>query len=100
MIKFITGDTLANTIRMGARSRRPKAVFLASDKADVELMQAFLSEGQCRIIPAHSRQNAAEAFKILVKSGYEGVYTAINAGFAPCTTRTLWETRGGNRTRL
>jgi hypothetical protein len=83
MIKYITGNTLANTVRMGARSRRPKAVFLANDKADIELVQALLSESECRIIPTHSRENAAEAFEILVKSGYEGVFTAINARFAP-----------------
>ncbi|HLN30570.1 MAG TPA: hypothetical protein VK395_22690 [Gemmataceae bacterium] len=83
MIKYITADTLANTVRMAARSRRPKAVFLASEMADIELVQALLSKNECRVIPAHSRQNAVEAFELLVKSGYQGVFTAVNTQFAP-----------------
>src|SRR6266404_5916065 len=83
MIKYITPDTLANTVRMGARSRRPKAVFLASDNADIELVQILLSENTCRVIPAHSRQNAVRAFELLVKSGYKGIFTAVNTRFAP-----------------
>jgi hypothetical protein len=83
MIKYITPDTLANTVRMGARSRRPKAVFLASDNADIELVQTLLSENKCRVIPAHSRQNAVGAFELLVKSGFKGIFTAVNTRFAP-----------------
>jgi hypothetical protein len=83
MIKYITGNTLANTVRMAARSRRPKAVFLASEEKDIELVQALLAEKECRVIPAHTRENAIHAFELLIKSGYQGVFTAVNTRFAP-----------------
>ena len=83
MIEYITGNTIANAVRMGARSKRPKAVFLASDEADIELVQTVLSDKDCRVILAHSRENAVRAFELLVKSGYEGVFTAVNTHFAP-----------------
>lgn len=89
MKQFITGNTVANTVRMGARSRRPKAVFLASDEADVALARTIFSEGKCRIIPAHTRENAIQALNLLVKSGYEGVVTAVNTHFAPAIERDI-----------
>jgi hypothetical protein len=83
MIKYITGNTIANTVRMAARSRRPKAVFLASDEVDLNLVQTLFAESKCRVIAAHSHQNAVRAFELLVKSGYEGVFTTVNTHFAP-----------------
>ena len=82
MIKFITGNTLANTVRMGARSRRPKAVFLATNETDMLLARTLIAERECRIIPAHNRKNAVQAFHLLLQAGYEGVFTAINTHFA------------------
>ena len=60
MIKYITPNTLANTVRMGARSRRPKAVFLASDNADIELVRTLLSENKCRVIPGTVAKTPSE----------------------------------------
>lgn len=85
MRQYITANTIANTVRMGSRSRRPKAVFLASDETDSGLLETLLTRRECRIVQAHSRQNAAQAFRMLVVSGYEGVVTAINTRFAPPT---------------
>jgi len=78
MKSLINPNTIANTVRMGARSRRPKAIFLASDQSDVALLNALLSEKECRVIPTHGRENAAKAFAILVRSGWEGVFTAAD----------------------
>src|SRR4051794_37571503 len=89
MRQYITGNTLANTVRMGARSRRPKAVFLASDQADIGLVQEIFFEGKCRVITAHSRENAVQAFELLVKSGYEGVFTAVNTCFAAANEQDI-----------
>jgi hypothetical protein len=83
MIRYITADTLANTVRMGARTRRPKAVYLASDMADIELLKGLSSEHAYRVILAHSRQTAVRTFELLLESGYEGVFTAIDTQFAP-----------------
>jgi hypothetical protein len=74
---------------MGARSRRPKAVFLASDEADLALVQTLLSGKDCRVIPAHSRNNAVKAFELLLKSGYQGIFTAVNTHFAPPTDQDI-----------
>jgi hypothetical protein len=89
MKTLINPCTIANTVRMGARSRRPKAVFLASDQADIALVKTLLTEKECRIIPTHSRENAAEAFGILVKSGWEGVFTAVNTHYKSITDQEL-----------
>ena len=45
MKQYITPNTLANTVRMTARSRRPKAVFLASDQEFIGLMKEALPGG-------------------------------------------------------
>ncbi len=85
MINYITPSTLANTVRMGAKSRRPKAVFLSSDVSDLKLLEVVATNRECRIIPAHTRENAVNAFQLLVNSGYKGVFTAVNARFAPAS---------------
>lgn len=81
MKEYITPHTLANTVRMGATPKRPKAVFLAENEEDVQLARAYMSPGNCRVIPAHSRANAVEAFRLLADSGFSGVMTAVNANF-------------------
>jgi hypothetical protein len=89
MIQYITGNTVANTVRMAARSRRPKAIFLASDEADLELVQTLFAKENCRIIPAHTRRNAVHAFDLLMRSGYQGVFTTVNTHFSPPTEREI-----------
>jgi hypothetical protein len=89
MRHHITAHTIANTVRMGSRSRRPRAVFLASDETDIALLATLLTRRECRVVQAHSRQNAAQAFGILVSSGYQGVVTAVNTRFAPPTETEL-----------
>jgi hypothetical protein len=83
MKRHITVNTIVNEVVMESRSRRPRAVFLASDETDVELLETLLTRRECRVLQAHSRENAAKAFEILVKSGWEGVVVAVNSGFAP-----------------
>ena len=83
MIASINPDTIANTVRMGAIARKPKAVFLAHDEADVRLVRTLLSGNDFRIIPAHNRENAVQAFAILVRSGWGGVLTAVDSGSNP-----------------
>ena len=51
MIKYITPNTLANTVRMGARSRRPKAVFLASDNADIDSFRLCFPRTNAGLFP-------------------------------------------------
>ena len=85
MKQHITVDTIVDEVRMGSNSQRPRAVFLASDATDVKLLETLLTESECRVVQAHSRENAARAFEILVKSGWEGVVMAVNSGFAPTT---------------
>jgi hypothetical protein len=81
----MTVNTIVNEVLMGSRSQRPTAVFLASDATDVELLETLLTQRECRVVQAHSREDAARAFEILVKSGWEGVVMAVNSGFAPPT---------------
>jgi hypothetical protein len=85
MKQHITVDLIVDEVRMGSHSQRPKAVFLASDATDVKLLETLLTQSECRVVQAHSRENAARAFEILVKSGWEGVVMAVNSGFAPPT---------------
>ncbi len=85
MNRHITVNAIVNEVRVGSHLQRPRAVFLASDPTDVELLETLLTESECRVVRAHSRENAARAFEILVKSGWEGVVMAVNSGFAPPT---------------
>ena len=89
MKSYITPSTLANTVRMGAHSRRPKAVFLASDESDAQLAETLLTQGRCRVIQAHTRANAVTALDILIKSGWEGILTAVNTNLAPPTEQEI-----------
>lgn len=89
MKTYINGNTIANTVRMGVHSRRPKAIFLASDLTDIGLLNAMAAENKCRLIPSHSRENAAKAFEILVKDGWEGVLAIVNSKFATPTIEDI-----------
>src|SRR5262245_26151541 len=98
MRDYINANVVANAVRMGASSRRPRTVFLASDQADVDLVRVLLGRKGCRVIAAHSRENAVKALDILVKSGWEGVVTTVNTQFAPASEaeilRNLYQQKG------
>ena len=84
MIASINPDTIANTVRMGAIARKPKAVFLAHDEADASHWSGLYSRGMTSVsFPHIMRENAVQAFAILVRSGWGGVLTAVDSGSNP-----------------
>jgi hypothetical protein len=85
MNRQVTINVILNEVLMGPHSQRPRAVFLASDPTEAKLLETLVTESECRVVQAHSRENAATAFEILVRSGWEGVVMAVNSGFAPPT---------------
>lgn len=80
MKHHITGNDIANTIRMTRSLHRGTILVLEGD-TDSRVFDRFIEKNDCMIIPAHNKDNAIDALTILENDGFSGVLAIVDADF-------------------
>lgn len=83
MIKEITGDTIANEIRMERTQHKGSFVIVEGD-SDCKTYEQFFDDMECQVVIAKSKDNAIDAHLILKANSVRGVLTIIDSDFMKC----------------
>ena len=95
MRSFITGDDLANTVKM-AHSQRRVAFLLVEGTTDAKFFQRFTHPDRCEVLACHGRANAMSATVLLDEGREAGFLTFVDAdwdrvsGRAPSSPNCVW----------
>lgn len=90
MREHITGDTIANTIRM-KRSSFVGAFLVVEGVSDKRVYGRVLDDKRCSIEIAYGCDNALSAVRILNSNAFAGVLAIVDADFANITGETIPE---------
>ena len=80
MREYITGDSIANQVRM-TRSAFAGAFLILEGETDVLVFQSFIDERECQTVFADGKQNALAAIGILDDDNLKGVLCVVDADF-------------------
>lgn len=80
MRNLITPATLANEVQMKRTGHGGSFVLVEGDH-DARLYGQLVDSIRCRIVTAHSKANALEAFHLLEARGFDGATVVIDADF-------------------
>ena len=81
MIEHITGDSLANDVRMTRAQFSGSFLIVEGKTADFRFYRRFIDEQRCQIVPAHGKTNACDAITILEEDEFPGVLALVDADF-------------------
>lgn len=81
MREYTNRHIVANIIRM-ARVKFTGSFLIVEGDKDARLYKNFVDNDKCRIIPAHSKDNAVGALSILEQRHFAGVLAIVDADFA------------------
>ncbi len=81
MRNYITADDVANGIRMARTQFRGTFLIVEGQTADFRVYKRLVDSKQTKITPAHNKDNALAALKILEDADVEGVVAIVDADF-------------------
>jgi hypothetical protein len=77
---YLTAHDIANTVRM-TRTLHKGAFLIVEGGTDARVYKRFVDENNCKVIPAHQKDNATEVLKILENESLEGILAIVDADF-------------------
>ena len=77
----IAGYAVANDIRMTRTQFRGSFLIVEGQTADFRVYKRFVDPKQTQIIPAHNKDDALAALKILEDANFDGVVAIVDADF-------------------
>ena len=80
MRSYVTSHDIANEIRM-TRSAHQGSFLIVEGSTDKTVYSQFINSTNCKIIPAHNKENAVQAIKILEDDGFSGALAIVDADF-------------------
>ena len=81
MRNYITADEVANGIRMARTQFRGTFLIVEGQTADFRVYKRLVDSKQTKITPAHNKDNALAALKILEDDHFLGVLAIVDADF-------------------
>lgn len=81
MRSYITADGVANEIRMTRTQFSGTFVIVEGETADLPVYRRLVDRKLAKVIPAHSKNKALAALKILEDTHFLGVITIVDADF-------------------
>ena len=81
MRNYITADDVANGIRMARTQFRGTFLIVEGQTADFRVYKRLVDSKQTKITPAHNKDNALAALKILEDDRFLGVLAIVDADF-------------------
>ena len=88
MKEFITGEVVANWVRM-TRQVHSGAIVLTEGDADSKLYSQLLDQSSCVVINAYEKQNVIDALEILDAGKFERILGIVDADFSRLTQEPL-----------
>jgi hypothetical protein len=76
----LTAHDIANTVRM-TRTLHKGAFLIVEGDTDARVYKRFVDETDCKVIPAHHKDNAINVLKILENESLEGILVIVDADF-------------------
>ena len=80
MKHYLTAHDIANTVRM-TRTLHKWAFLIVEGDTDARVYKRFVDETDCKVIPAHNKDNAVDVLKILENESLEGILVIVDADF-------------------
>ena len=80
MKEYLTPHDIANAVRM-MRSQCPGAFMIVEGDTDARVYGRFVDKAHCEVIPAHGKDNALIAVKLLEKGRYRGILAIVDSDF-------------------
>jgi hypothetical protein len=80
MREYITGDTIANQIRM-IRIQYSGSFLIIEGYTDARLYKRFVESDKCQIIVAHNKENAIKALSLLDADNFSGAVAIVDTDF-------------------
>lgn len=80
MKHYLTAHDIANTVRM-TRTLHKGAFLIVEGDTDARVYKRFVDEADCKVIPAHNKDNAIDVLKILENESLEGILVIVDADF-------------------
>ena len=80
MKQYLTTHDIANTVRM-TRTLHKGAFLIVEGDTDARVYKRFVDETDCKVIPAHNKDNATDVLKILENENLEGILVIVDADF-------------------
>ena len=80
MKHYLTPHDIANTVRM-TRTLHKGAFLIVEGDTDARVYKRFVDETDCKVIPAHNKDNAIDVLTILENESLEGILTIVDADF-------------------
>ena len=81
MRNYITADNVANEIRMTRTQFSGVFLIVEGRTADLPIYRRLVDTKLAQVTPAHSKDNALEALKILENADFDGVVAIVDADF-------------------
>ena len=81
MRNYITADEVANGIRMARTQFRGTFLIVEGQTADFRVYKRLVDSKQTKITPAHNKDNALAALKILEDDHFLGILAIVDADF-------------------
>lgn len=81
MRNYITADDVANGIRMARAQFSGTFLIVEGQTADFRVYKRLVDPKQTKIIPAHNKDRALAALKILEDADFDGVVAIVDADF-------------------
>jgi hypothetical protein len=80
MREHISPHDIANEVRM-KRTQHSGSFLIVEGGSDALFFDCWISSGDCEVVVAHGRENAAGAIKLLVNEGFPGVLAVLDSDF-------------------
>lgn len=80
MKEYLTPHDIANAVRM-MRSQSPGAFMIVEGDTDARVYGRFIDRAHCEVIPAHGKDNALIAVKLLEKGRLRGILAIVDSDF-------------------
>lgn len=81
MTNHTNGTVIANEIRMTRSQYSGSFLIVEGEVCDLRVYGLFSDPESCRVIPAHGKDNATDALRILEQDHFEGVLAIVDADF-------------------
>lgn len=78
MKHYLTAHDIANTVRM-TRTLHKGAFLIVEGDTDARVYKRFVDETDCKVIPAHNKDNATGVLKILENENFDGILVIVDA---------------------
>lgn len=76
----LTAHDIANTVRM-TRSLHKGAFLIVEGDTDARVYKRFVAETDCKVIPAHNKDNAVNVLEMLENESFKGLLVIVDADF-------------------